>query len=118
MYARDCERGDVIKVNLDPTVGREQAKTRPCVVVKTPMLRRAQTTIILAICEEKLNKGLPFLVPVPIGEGGLTKESHILVHQIRIVDENRIVEKLGSMKPKTMDAVDAALKFTLDIDQD
>jgi mRNA interferase MazF len=83
------------------------------------MLSRAQTTIVLPISEETLSRrGLPFLVPVPKGEGGLTKDSHILAHQIRIVDESRIVEKLGWVKPKTMREVDAALKFVLHLEQD
>lgn len=118
MYARDCKRGDVVRVNLDPSIGREQAKTRPCLVIQTPVLSRAQTTIILPISEEGLKKPLPFLVPVQKGEGGLTKDSHILVHQIRIVDETRIVERIGTLRPKTMRDVDMALKFTLHIDQD
>ena len=118
MRASECARGDVIRVRLDPSVGREQAKTRPCLIVQTPMLRRAQTTIVLPICEELLDRKLPFLVAVPKGEGGLTKDSHILVHQIRVVDESRIVERLGAVKSRTMAAVDEALKFTLDIDQD
>jgi mRNA interferase MazF len=82
------------------------------------MLRRAQTTIILPISEEGLKVQLPFLVPVSKGEGGLTKDSHILVHQIRIVHESRIVERLGAVKSKTMREVDAALRFTLDLEQD
>ena len=82
------------------------------------MLRRAQTTIILSISEEGLKVRLPFLVPVSKVEGGLTKDSHILVHQIRIVHESRIVERLGAVKSKTMREVDAALRFTLDLEQD
>ncbi len=81
------------------------------------MLSRAQTTIILPIAEEGLKKRLPFPVPIPRGEAGLTKDSYILAHQIRVVDESRIVQKLGTIKPKTMAEVDEALKFTLDIDQ-
>jgi mRNA interferase MazF len=118
MYARDCQHGDVIKVDLDPSRGREQAKTRPCLVVQTSMLSRAQTTIILPIADGELKKKLPFLVAVPQGEAGLTKDSHILAHQIRVIDESRIVEKLGSVKSRTMTQVQSAMKFTLDIDQD
>ena len=118
MYARDCTRGDVIRVNLDPSVGREQAKTRPCLVVQSAMLRGAQTTIVLPIADEGLKKRLPFLVPVANGEGGLTKDSHILIHQIRVIDETRIVGRLGTISAKTMREVDAAIRFTLDIDWD
>jgi mRNA interferase MazF len=117
MFARDCSRGDVIRVNLDPSIGREQTKTRPCLVVQTPMLRRAQTTIVVPISEGRQDTKLPFLVPIPKGEAGLTKDSHLLIHQIRVIDESRIVEKLGTVRLKTLAEVDAALKFTLHIDQ-
>ena len=116
MLARDCNYGDVIKVDLDPSKGREQAKTRPCVVVQTPTMRFAQTTIILPIADGSVKKNFPFIVPVPKDEGGLTKDSHILAHQIRVISEERIVERLGSLSQRTMVQVIDALKFVLNME--
>src|SRR5215208_1955885 len=111
MYARECGRGHVIRVNLDPSVGREQAKTRPCVVVQTAILSRAQTTIVVPVSDDGIRGPIPpFIVPIGKGEGGLTKDSHILVHQIRVIDESRIMEKVGMVNPRTLVALDAALR--------
>ena len=82
------------------------------------MLSRAQTTIILPITDGSVPKAVPFLVAVSQEEGGLTKNSHILAHQIRVIDESRIIEKLGRVTADTMRKVEAALKFTLNIEQD
>jgi mRNA interferase MazF len=108
----------VIVVRLDPSEGHEQAKTRPCLVIQTALLARSHTTIVLPIADGSNPKPVPFVVPMAQGEAGLKKDSQILVHQIRTVDETRILEKWGTAKPQTLLAVERALKFTLELEQD
>ncbi len=112
----DCVRGAVIEVNLDPSVGREQAKTRPCLVVANDIMnRRADFTIVLAITDAQGKTPGPTFILIPKGEGGLVKDSMVVVHQIRIVDESRLGKKYGSVKDSTMQKVDEALKIVLSL---
>jgi mRNA interferase MazF len=117
MLARDCQRGEIVLVNLDPSVGREQAKTRPCLVLQTDLMRVAPMKVIAPITDIENIKGniLPFMVRVSKGDGGLKKDSVILLHQIRVVDESRFVEVWGKVKPATLDQAVDALKFVIDI---
>src|SRR6266849_7454546 len=99
-----CVRGSVISVNLDPTVGHEQAKTRPCVVIQNDVGNQYSPTTIVAVITgaENVKKAFPVNVPIPNGEGGLTKESVVLCAQIRTIDEVRLGRIYGQLSPSTM----------------
>ncbi len=109
-------RGDVIEVNLDPTVGTEIKKTRRCVVVQNNTgNRHSQRTIIVPASadERPLAKHFPVWVSVKANEGGFTKDAVIMCDQIRAVDKQRIVRTCGRLSPVVMDRVDAALRISL-----
>jgi|SRR5690242_4230707 mRNA interferase MazF len=108
-------RGDVVQVNLDPTVGTEIKKSRPCVVVQNDSGNRVspRTIIAPATGAEHVVKQFPIYVPVVAGDGGFKKDSVILCDQIRAVDKTRLVKTLGRISPATMARVDAALKISL-----
>ena len=112
-----CSRGTVLAVNLDPIVGSEANKTRPCVVIQNDIGNRySPITIVAAITgAENVTKVYPFDVPVSRGEGGLTKDSVIHCNQIRSVDEKRFVRTLGRMSSQTMEKVDSALRISLSL---
>ncbi len=109
-------RGDVIEVNLDPTVGTEIQKTRRCVVVQNDTgNQHSQRTIIVpaSAAEKPLSKPFPVWVSVKANEGGFTKDAVIMCDQIRAVDKQRIVRTCGRLSPAVMDRVDGALKISL-----
>lgn len=108
-------RGEVVEVNLDPTVGSEAKKKRPCVVIQNDIGNKfSPVTIVAPITgAENVPKLFPVCVPVRVGEGGLTKESVVQCDQIRAVDERRIVSSLGHFSKTTMERVDSALKISL-----
>lgn len=110
-----CVRGDVIKVNLDPTINTEIGKTRPCVVIQNEIGNRfSPRTIVAAITDaEHVRKDFPINVRISKGEGGVEKDSVILGDQIRSVDESRIVSKYGQLSKATMEKVDKALRISL-----
>ncbi|MBZ5594917.1 MAG: type II toxin-antitoxin system PemK/MazF family toxin [Acidobacteriia bacterium] len=110
-----CVRGSVIEVNLDPSLGHEQAKTRPCVVIQNDIGNKYSPTTIVAVITgaENIKKAFPVNVPIPDGEGGLTKESVVLCGQIRTVDEVRLGKIYGQLSPSTMKKIDAALRISL-----
>lgn len=94
-------------MNLDPTVGSEIRKARPCVVISPPEMHDHLRTAIIA---PMTTKGFtaPFRVPVRhAGKSGL-----ILLDQIRAVDKARLSKRLGRVGSATLSAVLAALVET------
>ena len=84
-------------VNLDPTVGSEIQKVRPCVIVSPAELNDHLKTVMVAPMTSK-GIGAPFRIPVThAGTKGL-----ILLDQIRTVDKVRLAKKLGAVSAKTL----------------
>lgn len=93
------KRGEIWLVNLDPTVGSEIKKARPCVVVSPAELNDHLKTVMVAPMTSK-GFGAPFRIPVThAGTKGL-----ILLDQIRTVDKVRLAKKLGTITAKTLTA--------------
>ena len=108
-------RGDVVEVNLDPAVGSEPSKKRPCVVIQNDIGNKfSPVTIVAAITgAENVPKPYPVDVPVRAGEGGLVKDSVVQCNLVRCVDEKRVVRIMGRLSAATMQEVDKALKISL-----
>ena len=90
-------RGDIWLVSLDPTVGSEIKKSRPCVVVSPPEMHDYLRTVIVAPMTTK-SRPAPFRVP--LSHGG--RKGLILLDQIRAVDKARLARKMGSVSAKTL----------------
>lgn len=86
------ERFSVFLVNLDPTVGSEIQKTRPCVVISPDEMNRHIATVIIA---PMTTKGTAYPTRVVCQFQG--KDGQIVLDQIRTVDKTRLVEKLGKI---------------------
>lgn len=91
------KRGEIWLVNLDPTVGSEIQKTRPCVVVSPAELNDNLRTVIVA---PMTSKGFPAPFRVPVTHGGT--KGLILLDQMRTVDKARLVKKVGTVPGKTL----------------
>lgn len=87
-------RFDVFLVNLDPTVGNEIQKTRPCVVISPDEMNQFISTLIVA---PMTTKGKVYPTRVLCQFQG--KEGLIILDQIRTVDKKRLVKKLGQISP-------------------
>ncbi|MGF6602822.1 mRNA interferase MazF [Paraburkholderia sp. GAS448] len=85
-------RGEVWLVALDPTIGSEIQKTRPCVVVSPPELHDHLRTVIVAPMTTG-SKPAPFRVPLTFQR----KKGLVLLDQIRTVDKARLVKKAGAV---------------------
>lgn len=99
------KRGEIWLVNLDPTVGSEIQKTRPCVIVSPAELNDSLRTVIVAPMTS-LGFAAPFRVPVT--HGG--KKGLIVLDQMRTVDKTRLVKKSGTVTAKTLTAVLSTLQ--------
>jgi mRNA interferase MazF len=86
------ERFDVFLVNLDPTVGSEIQKTRPCVVISPDEMNRHIATVIIA---PMTTKGRQYPTRLPCQFQG--KNGQIVLDQIRTVDKNRLIKKLSQI---------------------
>lgn len=94
------KRGDIWLVALDPTVGSEIRKSRPCVVVSPPEMHDYLRTVIVAPMTTG-SRPAPFRVHLRFqGKSGL-----ILLDQIRTLDKSRLVKRLGSTSATTLAAV-------------
>jgi mRNA interferase MazF len=89
-------RFDVYLTNLDPTVGSEIQKTRPCLVISPDEMNRHIRTIIVAPMTTA-GKDYPTRVPCKFKK----KEGQIILDQIRTIDKTRLIKKLGSINPET-----------------
>ena len=87
-----AERFDVFIVNLDPTVGSEIKKSRPCVVISPDEMNRHLATVIVAPMTTR-GKDYPSRIPC-VFQG---KDGHIVLDQIRTVDKSRLARKLGTI---------------------
>lgn len=94
------KRGDVWLVCLDPTLGSEIQKTRPCVVVSPPELNRHLKTVIMA---PMTSQG--FEAPFRVALSFQGKQGLILLDQIRSVDKVRLVKRMGSVPAATLQQV-------------
>ena len=98
------KRFDVYLVNLDPTIGSEIKKTRPCVIVSPNEMNRYIATVIVAPMTTK-GKVYPTRVECQF-EG---KKGKIVLDQLRTVDKRRLVKQLGRLKQKTQQEILAKL---------
>ena len=91
----EVERFDVFLVSLDPTVGHEIKKTRPCLVISPDEMNRFIGTVIVA---PMTTKGKKYPTRITCSFQGI--KGQIILDQIRTVDKNRLVKKLGCISNK------------------
>ena len=113
------KRGEIYRFALDPTVGSEQQKTRMCVIVRRDAPddaaeQRNPMTIIVPLTDAHGKRGNILNVPISAGIGGTTKDSLLVVAQVRAVDKKRLVgAKLGDVPQTVMSQVDDGLRIVL-----
>jgi mRNA interferase MazF len=95
-----AKRFDVFLVTLDPTIGGEIKKTRPCLVVSPDEMNRHIRTVIIA---PMTTKGTSYPTRVSLKFKG--KQGQIVLDQLRAVDKTRLVRKLGTVTRPTQDQV-------------
>lgn len=101
----EVKRFQVFVVTLDPTIGREIRKSRPCVVVSPDEMNAWISTVIIA---PMTTKGRDYPTRVNCKFKG--KQGQIVLDQIRTIDKARLVKRLGVIDPKTGQAVLSVLQ--------
>jgi mRNA interferase MazF len=95
-------KGEVWQVNLDPTQGHEESKIRPCAVISNDQMNsKLGLSIIVPFTgtawHTKSGKLSPIMVEVLPPEGGLTKPSYSMAHQVRTVSHSRFSRQVGTL---------------------
>jgi mRNA interferase MazF len=98
-------RFDIYYVNLDPTIGNEIKKTRPCVIISPNEMNYHIATVIIAPITSKL-RNYPTRVPCKVGD----KPGQIVLDQIRTVDKTRLFKKISTLNRLTQNKVLSVLK--------
>jgi mRNA interferase MazF len=91
-------RGDIWLATLDPTVGSEIQKTRPCVIISPPEMHEHLRTVLAAPMTTG-NRPAPYRVPLRFDD----KSGLILLDQIRVLDKQRLVKRLGTVGAQTLE---------------
>jgi mRNA interferase MazF len=108
------ERGAVVVVELDPTLGHEQRGVRPCVVVSDSEVNAGQRFPLVCVVPVTGTPGEGLLYPqLEPGRSGLTKTSVALIDQLRSIDKRRIRRVLGEVGDREIAAIDQGLSLFL-----
>ncbi len=108
------KRGDIFYADLSPVVGSEQGGIRPVLIVQNDTGNRHSPTVIAAAITSQLGKArLPTHIEIPAPSSGLSRDSVILLEQVRTLDKSRLRERMGKVDSATMSKVDGAIAVSL-----
>jgi mRNA interferase MazF len=111
------DRGTLVLVDLEPTLGHEQQGTRPCVVVSDAAVNSSQRFLLIAVVPVTGTPATGALYPsLAPGPSGLTKPSTALVDQLRSIDKQRIRKRYGQLSPQELEAIDSGLCLYLGLE--
>ncbi len=106
-------RGEIWFLNLDPTQGREQAGSRPALVISVDAFDQGPAELAVVLPVTSVAKGIPFHVPVSPPEGGVRQPSFIKCEDVRSVSRSRLRERWGTVAPQTLAAVEDRLRIRM-----
>ena len=113
------KRGDIYYADLSPVIGSEQGGIRPVVVVQNDVGNRYSPTVIAAAITSQQNKArLPTHIEIEARTYGLSKNSVVLLEQVRTLDKRRLRERMGCLDEKAMQRVDGAIAISLGLRDD
>lgn len=108
------KRGDIFYADLSPVVGSEQGGIRPVLIIQNDIGNKYSPTVIVAAITSQIGKAkLPTHIEIPGKDQGLTRDSVVLLEQIRTVDKKRLREKIGHIGSTQMNHVNRALCISL-----
>ena len=113
----NIKRGDIYYADLSPVIGSEQGGIRPVLIVQNDVGNRHSPTVIAAAITSRHDKTeLPTHIRVDAVGSGLTKDSIVLLEQVRTIDKRRLKERMGCLDVSAMDMVDRALSVSFGLE--
>ncbi|MBQ4100551.1 MAG: type II toxin-antitoxin system PemK/MazF family toxin [Oscillospiraceae bacterium] len=107
------KRGDIYYADLSPVIGSEQGGMRPVLIVQNDVGNKYSPTVIAAaITSQKDKSNLPTHIKLETDNCGLSKESIVLLEQIRTIDKKRLKERMGKLDESAMGEINRALSIS------
>jgi mRNA interferase MazF len=100
--------------DLNPSRGTEPGKTRPVVIIQTDLLNEFHPSTIICPITSKVNLDI-ILLRIHLKKGQLDKPSDILVDQIRAIDNERLIKKIGKLTKDQIHKLKSNLQIVLDL---
>ncbi|MEX1279626.1 MAG: type II toxin-antitoxin system PemK/MazF family toxin [Acidimicrobiia bacterium] len=110
-----AKRGEVWLVDFGEPIGREQAGTRPAVIVSTDALNDGPAGVVLAIPITSVRRGLPSHIEIEPGESGLDHPSYAKCEDVKSVSEERLVDRLGVVGPEPHFEMGRVLRYLFEL---
>ena len=112
----NIKRGDIYYADLSPVVGSEQGGVRPVLIVQNDIGNKYSPTVIAAAITSQQDKSrMPTHINVDGDSCGLSKDSVVLLEQVRTIDKRRLKEKMGSVDEAAMSRVNEAISISFGI---
>ena len=112
------KRGDIYYADLSPVVGSEQGGMRPVLIIQNDVGNRYSPTVIAAAITSRMGKTrLPTHIDIYADRVGLSKDSVVLLEQIRTLDKRRLKEKMGHLDEKLMVEVNNAIAVSFGLSE-
>ena len=114
------KRGEIYYADLSPVVGSEQGGVRPVLIIQNDTGNRYSPTVIAAAITSQTGKArLPTHIELPVEEEcGLTKDSVVLLEQVRTLDKRRLRERMGRVDERIMEKIDTAIAVSFGLPHD
>lgn len=113
------KRGDMFYADLSPVVGSEQGGIRPVLIVQNNVGNKFSPTVIAAaITSQKEKSKLPTHIQLESDNCGLSKDSVVLLEQIRTLDKKRLKEKMGQLDDTAMYKIDQGLSVSFGLNDE
>lgn len=109
--ALSLKRGDIYWVNLDPTVGSEIKKQRPCVLIGATPINDARRTVLVLPLSSSGTPRPPLVIEVEY----LGRNVVAVCDQLRAIDKSRLHQKAGSLKPGDLEKIEEGLRQVLSL---
>ena len=111
------KRGDIYYADLSPVVGSEQGGLRPVLIIQNDIGNRYSPTVIAAAITSRMSKThLPTHIDIFAEKAGLSKDSVVLLEQIRTLDKKGLKEKMGHLDDDMMSIVNSAIAVSFGLD--
>ena len=112
------KRGEIYYADLSPVVGSEQGGVRPVLIVQNDIGNKHSPTVIAAAITSQREKArLPTHISLDAVSCGLSKDSVVLLEQVRTLDKKRLKERMGELDSDSMHKVDSALSVSFGLEQ-
>lgn len=110
-----AHRGEIWLVDFGDPVGREQAGTRPAVVISADPLNESPAGVVVVIPTTTTYRGLPKHVEIDPDASGLNEISYAKCEDVKSISEHRLIRRLGAVQDEVVHQIERVLRMLLDL---